>query len=78
MSKLPSVSSEKVITALKKAGFDYAPVRGKGSHVALFKENPDGQKYLVIVPKKNPIPKGTLLSIIKQSGISREEFIKLL
>jgi predicted RNA binding protein YcfA (HicA-like mRNA interferase family) len=61
-----------------KAGFDYAPVRGKGSHQAFVKKDEDGQTFLVIVPKRNPMPRGTLLSIIKQSGLSRGEFIKLL
>jgi len=37
VNKLPIISSEDVIVALKKAGFDYAPKRGKGSHIALYK-----------------------------------------
>jgi predicted RNA binding protein YcfA (HicA-like mRNA interferase family) len=78
VSKLPSVSSEKIIKSLLKAGFDYAPIKGKGSHTALIREGLHGEKFLVIVPKKKPIPKGTLISIIKQSGFSRDEFIKLL
>ncbi len=78
MSKLPLVSSEKIIKALFKAGFNYAPIKGKGSHTALVRVNEDGEKFLVIVPKRNPVPKGTLISIIKQSGLSRKEFINLL
>ncbi len=77
MSKLPSISSDKLLKRLLKAGFDYAPIRGKGSHTALVRVGDDGEKYLVIIPKRNPIPKGTLISIIKQSGMTREEFIKL-
>ena len=78
MSKLPSISSDKLLKRLLKAGFDYAPIRGKGSHTALVRTGHYGEKYLVIIPKRNPVPKGTLLSIIKQSGLTREEFIKLL
>ena len=78
MSKLPSVSSDKIIKSLLKAGFDYAPIKGKGSHTALVREGLHGEKFLVIIPKRNPIPKGTLISIIKQSGYSRDEFITLL
>ncbi|MDP2844493.1 MAG: type II toxin-antitoxin system HicA family toxin [Candidatus Methanoperedens sp.] len=78
MTKLPSVSSQKVIKALFKAGFDYAPIKGKGSHTALVRVNQMGQKFLVIVSKRDPVPKGTLISIIKQSGLSRDEFINLL
>ena len=78
MSKLPLVSSEKIIKRLLKVGFDYAPIKGKGSHRALVIVGSQGEKYLVIIPKRDPVPKGTLISIIKQSGITREEFIKLL
>ncbi|MCD4765957.1 MAG: type II toxin-antitoxin system HicA family toxin [Methanosarcinales archaeon] len=78
MSKLPLVSSDKIIKSLLKAGFDYAPIKGKGSHTALVREGLHGEKFLVIIPKRNPIPKGTLISIIKQSGYSRDELITLL
>ena len=78
MSKLPLVSSEKIVRSLLKAGFDYAPIKGKGSHTALVREGAYGEKFLIIIPKRNPIPKGTLISIIKQSGYSRNEFIKLI
>jgi predicted RNA binding protein YcfA (HicA-like mRNA interferase family) len=78
VSKLPSVSSDKIIKRLLKAGFDYAPIKGKGSHIALVRKGNHGEKYLVIIPKRDPVPKGTLISIIKQSGLTREEFIKLM
>ena len=71
------VSSEKIIKNLLKAGFTYAPIKGKGSHTALVKDGNYGEKFLVIIPKRDPLPKGTLISIIKQSGMSREEFIKM-
>jgi predicted RNA binding protein YcfA (HicA-like mRNA interferase family) len=78
LSKLPLASSEKIIKRLLKIGFDYAPIKGKGSHKALVRVGSQGEKYLVIIPKRDPIPKGTLISIIKQSGMTREEFIKLM
>ena len=78
MRKLPSVTSNKIIKRLLKAGFDFAPIKGKGSHIALVRIGIHGEKYLVIIPKRDPIPKGTLMSIIKQSGFTREEFIKLM
>jgi predicted RNA binding protein YcfA (HicA-like mRNA interferase family) len=51
MTKLPVVSSDDVIRALKKTGFLYAPRRGKGSHVALHRLDDQGRHQLVIVPK---------------------------
>ncbi|MHA1244891.1 MAG: type II toxin-antitoxin system HicA family toxin [Candidatus Heimdallarchaeota archaeon] len=78
MTKLPTISATKLIRKLLKGGFQDAPKRGKGSHRALIRIDKEGKIRLVIIPKRDPIPKGTLLSIIKQSGLSREEFIKLL
>ena len=78
MTKLPTISATKLIRKLLKGGFQDAPKRGKGSHRALIRRDKEGKTHLVIIPMRDPIPKGTLLSIIKQSGLSREEFIKLL
>ncbi len=78
MGKLPLIDSKKLIRRLLKAGFQYPPVKGKGSHTALVLYDEVGQPHLVIIPHRNPIPKGTLLSIIKQSGLSREKFLDLL
>jgi len=76
--KLPLVSSAKVIKALEKAGFVYAPKRGKGSHQAFYKIDERGHRLLVIVPKRRELPRGTLLSILQQANLSREDFIRLL
>ncbi|MCQ1538161.1 addiction module toxin, HicA family [Methanocalculus taiwanensis] len=74
MRKLPLLSSEVIIKKLKKAGFTDAPFQGKGSHSALYKVRDDGRKLLVIIPKNNPVPRGTLISIIKQADLTKEEF----
>ncbi|MGC9781201.1 MAG: type II toxin-antitoxin system HicA family toxin [Candidatus Heimdallarchaeota archaeon] len=78
MKKLPTISATKLIRKLLKAGFQDAPKKGKGSHRALIRIDDERKPNLVIIPLKDSIPKGTLLSIIKQSGLTREEFIKLL
>ena len=78
MKKLPSLSYKEIIKVLKKVGFIYAPKRGKGSHLAFYRVDKEGRKFLVIVPKKKNIPKGTLLAIIEQSGLDRDTFIKIL
>jgi len=78
MTKLPTISASKLIRKLLKSGFQDAPIKGKGSHRALIRIDKDGKPHLIIIPKRDPIPKGTLLSIIKQSGLSRDEFIKLI
>ena len=73
--KLPIVSGDDVIKALKKAGFEV--VRQRGSHVSLHKKTPEGI-LLTVVPRKPEIKRGTLLSILRQAGMSREKFLKLL
>ena len=78
MARLPIISSEEVIKALKRANFTYAPKRGKGSHVALYKVDETGRKRLVIVLKRKELPRGTLSSILEQAGLTREEFMRLL
>ncbi|MBI5894317.1 MAG: type II toxin-antitoxin system HicA family toxin [Deltaproteobacteria bacterium] len=77
MPKLPVVSSKQVIRVLQNLGFEYAPKRGKGSHRAFVKKD-NNKTHLVIVPDRKEIPKGTLLSILEQAGLTKEEFIKLL
>ena len=77
MTKLPSVSSDDVIRVLRKMGFLYAPKRGKGSHVALYRIDEAGQKRLVIVPKRKDLPRGTLNAILQQAGLSQEEFLRV-
>jgi predicted RNA binding protein YcfA (HicA-like mRNA interferase family) len=77
MAKLPSVSSSDVVRVLRKAGFIDAPHRGKGSHIALYEEK-GGRKHLVIIPKRKTLPKGTLLAILDQAGLTRAEFLRLL
>ena len=77
MPKLPILPSKEILKLLRKAGFDYAPKRGKGSHTALFKKVKN-KTQLVIVPYNKQIPKGTLLSILEQAGMSKAELLQFL
>ena len=71
MSKLPLLSWREIVKTLKKAGFQVA--RQKGSHLILFKD-----ELIVPVPKHEQIKKGLLMAIIEESGLTKEEFLKLL
>ncbi len=74
MPKLPTLTPKRLIRALKKTGFTLA--RTSGSHYVFFHPQ---TKAVVIVPYHNrDLPKGTLLEILDQAGISREELRKLL
>ena len=77
MAKLPILTGREIIKALQRAGFT---IRNQtGSHVHLLGIDKEGNKHLVTVPDhgNKEIPIGTLLSIIRQSGLSRDEFLKL-
>lgn len=76
--RLPSLSSKDIIRALRKAGFDEAPQRGKGSHRAFVKKDPTGRVRLVIVPLGKDVPRGTLVAILEQAGLSKDDFLQLL
>ena len=72
--KLPVISGIDVIKRLKKVGF--IATRQKGSHIRL--EKYDGKKVIKItVPLHSEMKKGTLNRIIKEAGLSLEEFNKL-
>jgi predicted RNA binding protein YcfA (HicA-like mRNA interferase family) len=73
--KLPLLSATEIIKALEKA--DFRVVRQKGSHISLSKRS-DTKTYLVVVPNKPEVKRGTLLNILKQTGMSRDDFFRLL
>jgi predicted RNA binding protein YcfA (HicA-like mRNA interferase family) len=60
-----------LLKALNKAGFRI--IHQKGSHIYLT----DG-KHKITVPRHETSQKGTLLAIIQQAGLTREEFLNLL
>jgi len=75
VAKLPRLSGKEVIKALTKAGFE--TIRQRGSHVFMSKQTMLG-KIPLVVPMHNEIDIGTLLEIIRQAKMKREEFLELL
>jgi predicted RNA binding protein YcfA (HicA-like mRNA interferase family) len=69
MPKLPSLTPQKVIKILEKKGFILD--RTKGSHRIYY--HPDTKRRAVVPFHRRDLPKGTLLEILRQAGISREE-----
>ena len=73
--RLPATTGQGVLRALLRAGFHVHHV--KGSHHSL--RHPDRPELRVVVPvHKKDLPPGTLRNIIKQAGLSEEEFLRLL
>ncbi len=60
---------------LKKAGF--IEVRQRGSHVSMQRITP-GKTYRTVVPLHKELAKGTLLDILHQTGLSRDDLEELL
>jgi len=71
LPRLPVLSGEAVCRVLEKFGF--VRVRQRGSHVMMQKALRDST-VTVPVPLHREIRQGTLLSIIRQSGLSRNDF----
>jgi len=78
VTRLPSLSSRQLIAALRRAGFEDAPRRGKGSHHALVRTDADGRVRLVIVPERRDLPRGTLRGILELAGMTSDELSRLL
>lgn len=74
MSYLPQVSGREVVKALGRIG--YAVDRQRGSHIIL--RNREAPYRRLTIPDHDEIAKGTLRGIIRQAGLSTEEFKKLL
>lgn len=72
--KLPVLSGHKVIKALSNAGWKQSRI--KGSHAILTKVL-DDQKIALVVPLHKEIDKGTILEIVRQSRLKKEEFLSL-
>jgi predicted RNA binding protein YcfA (HicA-like mRNA interferase family) len=75
MPKLPSVSGERVVRALKRAGF--VELRQKGSHISL-ERRVGGDVFKTVVPMHPELAKGTLSDVLKQCGLKLQEFLDLL
>ncbi|WP_089728580.1 type II toxin-antitoxin system HicA family toxin [Candidatus Thiosymbion oneisti] len=71
MGKLKVFSGKEICRLLQRHGFQ--EVRKKGSHVIMQKLN-NGISITIPIPDHKEIRIGTLLSIIRQSGVRRSEF----
>jgi predicted RNA binding protein YcfA (HicA-like mRNA interferase family) len=75
MPKLPSVSGERLVHALKRAGF--VELRQKGSHISLEKRTAE-RTFRTVVPQHQTLAKGTLSDILRQAGLTVEQLLNLL
>ncbi|MDQ6907462.1 MAG: type II toxin-antitoxin system HicA family toxin [Chloroflexota bacterium] len=69
---LPRVSGQSCIKALTRVGF--VIVRQQGSHIVIRRDDPFTQ---LVVPDHKELDRGTLRAIIRQAGMTVEEFVRL-
>ena len=73
MTRLPVLKPKQVLAALERAGF--VVVRVKGSHYQL--QNPHDRRRVTVPFHGRDVTRATLNSILSQSGLSVDDFLKL-
>lgn len=77
--KLPKVSSDQLIRALVRLGFQRDAVKRAGSHLTLTRARGRGiVDVAVVVQGKREVPVGTLTSILRIANVERDDFLAAL
>lgn len=71
MPKLPCVSGQKVARALERLGFERR--RQRGSHLVMRRGS-----AVCVVPMHREVDQGTLRGVLRQAGVSEEDFVAAL
>jgi predicted RNA binding protein YcfA (HicA-like mRNA interferase family) len=74
MGRLAGFSAAEVIRKLRRAGFVFDR-HAKGSHEIW--RNPDTRARTMVPNHPGDLPEGTVRAIVKQSGLTVEEFLEL-
>jgi len=74
MPKLPIVSGKDLVKAFAKLG--YEADHQTGSHIILRHRDPPHRR--LTIPNHKEVSKGTLRAIIRQAGLSREGFFRII
>jgi predicted RNA binding protein YcfA (HicA-like mRNA interferase family) len=74
VTRLPVVSGREAVRAFAKIG--YREDRQTGSHIILRHQDPPHRR--LTVPDHKELAKGTLRSLIREAGLTVEEFAALL
>ena len=72
--KLPVISGKDAIKAFRKAGYEFD--RQRGSHIILRRSEPPYRR--LSVPDHNELAKGTLRALLREAGLTVEEFVEFL
>lgn len=72
MSKTPSLTAKDIIYLLEQKGFELKRINGSHHYYV----HPVTKRITVVPMHNKDLPKGTLLAILKQAGIPKEELNK--
>jgi predicted RNA binding protein YcfA (HicA-like mRNA interferase family) len=76
MTRLPALTAGEVLRALQRAGF--VVIRTSGSHHRVVHPDDPSRATTVPVHARKTLKRGTLYGIIKQAGLTVDEFRALL
>ena len=76
MQRLPALKAREVIRALERAGFSVS--RTSGSHCRLIRPGDPPRHVTVPLHAGRDLKRGTVQAIVRQAGLSVEEFNELL
>jgi len=74
LPKIRPLSPQRLIKILEKTGFK--TIRQKGSHIIMI--NDKGTRIVIPVHPGKDIKPGLIRAILKEAGLSRREFFKIL
>ena len=74
MSKLPAVSAREAVKAFQKVGYNFD--HQTGGHIILRHRDPPHRR--LTIPNHTEIAKGTLRTLLRQAGLTVEQFRALL
>ena len=70
LARLPGVQAREIVRVLERAGFDFD--RQKGGHVTL--RNPVTRRTTVVPMHTGEFPRWLLKRIIKEAGLTEDQF----
>lgn len=73
MGRLGNISGKEAVNAFKKAGWE--PIGQVGSHLVMIKQ---GVRVNLSIPQHKELSVGTLRALIRDSGLTVDEFLGLL
>lgn len=74
MPKLPAIKPRQIIRFLEQHGF--VPDHTSGNHLIYY--HPASRRRAVVPQHNRDLPKGTLMSLLREAGFTRDELIEFL